>query len=201
MVGHPASIEALATEFAKMPGIGSRTAMRLAYYVQSLTSEDAARLVDAIRTVKAKSRQCSICCNISETDPCPVCGDASRDRTTVCVVERVQDMTAIDSSGSYRGLYHVLGGRIAPLDGVYPENLNIDALVTRVKEGEIREIIIATNPDTEGDSTANLVADRLAPFGVTVSVLARGVPAGGQLEHAAKNTLAGAIEGRRTVKG
>lgn len=194
------SIEALTAELARMPGIGIRTAGRLAYYVQSLSKDDAGKLVDAIRAVKARAIRCSKCFNITESDPCPICTARGRDQSTICVVERVRDLAMLEASGSYHGLYHVLGGRISPLDGVHPENLSIDHLVRRVKEGSIKEVIIATNPDTEGDSTANFIADKLAPLGVDVSLLARGVPAGGQLEHAAKSTLAGAILGRRLVK-
>jgi len=193
------SIERLTAEIAKMPGIGVRTAGRLAYYVQSLSGRDAKDLIDAIRAVKANAKRCSVCCNITESDPCAICAARGRDRSTVCVVERVRDLAMIESSGSYHGLYHVLGGRIAPLDGVHPENLSIDRLLRRVKENDVREVIIATNPDTEGDATANFIADRLGPLEVTVSLLARGVPSGGQLEHAAKSTLAGAIQGRRPV--
>ncbi len=194
------SIERLTAEFVKMPGIGKRTAARLAYHVQSISQDEADKLADAVRTVKAKALTCSQCFNVAETDPCPICDDQGRDRATICVVELVRDLAAIEASGSYRGLYHVLGGRIAPLDGVYPENLTVNRLVRRVKKGDVKEVIIATNPDTEGDSTANFIMQQLAPMGVAVSVLARGVPVGGQLEHAAKNTLAGAIRGRQPVK-
>jgi recombination protein RecR len=193
------SIERLTAEFVKMPGIGKRTAARLAYYVQSIGKDEAGRLAEAIQTVKTKALTCSQCFNVSEADPCPICGDRGRDSSTVCVVEFVRDLAAIETSGSYRGLYHVLGGRIAPLDGVYPENLTIDRLVRRIKKSEVKEVIIATNPDTEGDATANFIMQQLAPLDVAVSVLARGVPVGGQLEHAAKNTLAGAIKGRQRV--
>jgi len=199
MAKSPESIEKLKTEIAKMPGIGVRTAERLAYYVQSISNDDARALIDAIREVKAKAITCSTCFNVSETDPCPICRDRGRDRSTLCVVERVQDLAAIEASGSYRGLYHVLGGRIAPLENVYPEDLTIEALLRRAQKSEVKEVIIATNPDAEGDSTANFLMDKLARVDVAVSVLARGVPAGGQIEHAAQNTLAGAISGRRTV--
>ena len=194
------SIDRLTDEFAKMPGIGRRTAARLAYYVQSVSREEAAKLVDAIQAVKAKSLTCSRCYNVAETDPCPICTDAGRDQTTLCVVELVRDLSAIEASGSYRGLYHVLGGRIAPLDDVYPENLTIAQLLRRVTKEGIKEVIIATNPDTEGDSTANAIIEKLAPLRVTVTVLARGVPSGSHLEHAAGNTLAGAMRGRQPVK-
>ena len=194
------SIDRLTDEFAKMPGIGRRTAARLAYYVQSVSREEAAKLVDAIEAVKAKSLTCSRCYNVAETDPCPICTDAGRDQTTLCVVELVRDLSAIEASGSYRGLYHVLGGRIAPLDDVYPENLTIAQLLRRVTKEGIKEVIIATNPDTEGDSTANAIIEKLAPLRVTVTVLARGVPSGSHLEHAAGNTLAGAMRGRQPVK-
>jgi len=200
MAKYSESIERLTAEFTKMPGIGKRTAARLAYYVQSISKDEADKLADAVRTVKAKALTCSQCFNVSETDPCPICDDPGRDRSTICVVELVRDLAAIDASGSYRGLYHVLGGRIAPLDGVYPENLTINRLVRRIKKGDVKEVIIATNPDTEGDSTANFIVQQVAPLGIALSVLARGVPVGGQLEHAAKNTLAGAIKGRQRVK-
>lgn len=196
----PESVERLTAEFAKMPGIGARTAARLAYYVQSLTKGEAEKLADAIQQVKAKALTCSKCYNIAETDPCPICSDTSRDRKTICVVEVVRDLAAIESSGQYKGLYHVLGGRIAPLEGIYPEHLTIDALVRRIRDNGVKEIILATNPDTEGDVTANYIADKLASMNVAVSALARGVPSGGQLEHSAKDTLAGAIRGRRKVK-
>jgi len=184
-----------------MPGIGRRSAARLAYHVQGADREEAAELVDAIKGVKAKARTCSVCFNVSESDPCPICSDRTRDRATLCVVERPRDLAAIEASGSYRGLYHVLGGHIAPLEGVYPENLSVDALARRMKGGGVREVIIATNPDTEGDATANYLVNQLEPLGVAVSELARGMPAGGQLEFAAKGTLAGAFAGRQRVKG
>lgn len=194
------SIDALTAELAKMPGIGVRTARRLAFYVQSADKAEARKLIDAIRAVKARAKRCSICYNVTEQDPCPICSARNRDRSTVCVVERVQDLAMIESSGSYRGLYHVLGGHIAPLDDVHPEDLSIGRLIGRVREGGIDEVIIATNPDTEGDSTANYLVEQLAPLGVAVSMLARGVPAGGQLEYAAKGTVAGAIAGRQRVE-
>jgi len=195
----PQSIDRLTAELARMPGIGRRTAERLAYYIQSLDNDGARKLVDAIREVKTKAKACSVCGNVSESDPCPICTDRSRDTSVVCVVERVRDLDVIEASGSYHGLYHVLGGHIAPLEGVYPENLTVAKLLKRAKGGPVKEVIIATNPDTEGDSTANFLVDKLAPLGVTVTVLARGVPAGGQIEHAAQSTLAGAIAGRRPV--
>ncbi|MFW6158155.1 MAG: recombination mediator RecR, partial [Planctomycetota bacterium] len=127
------SIDALTAEFAKMPGIGVRTARRLAFYVQSVDKAEARKLIDAIRAVKARAKRCSICYNVTEQDPCPICSARNRDRSTVCVVERVQDLAMIESSGSYRGLYHVLGGHIAPLDDVHPEDLSIGRLVERVR--------------------------------------------------------------------
>jgi recombination protein RecR len=193
------AIEGLTAEFAKMPGIGKRSAERLAYYVQSIPKTEARKLVDAIAQVKKRAKVCGECGNVSEEDPCRVCSAPSRDRTTICVVETPRDLGAIEAAGGYRGLYHVLGGRIAPLDNVYPENLNIRRLVERVHSGEIREVILATNPDTEGDATANHVADELAALDVTVTRLARGMPAGGQLEYAAQGTLAGALAGRQAL--
>ena len=199
MARGPDSIEGLTAEFAKMPGIGVRTARRLAFYIQSVGEAEAGKLIEAIREVKERARRCSVCYNVAEQDPCPICSAGNRDRSTVCVVERVQDLAIIESSGSYRGLYHVLGGHIAPLDDVHPEDLSIDLLMRRVGEGGIDEVIIATNPDTEGDATANYLVERLQPLGVTLSMLARGVPAGGQIEYAARGTVAGAIAGRRPL--
>jgi recombination protein RecR len=194
------SIDELAAQFGRMPGIGRRTAERLAYHVQRLSTAEAQQLVEAIRAVKARARICSLCHNVSESDPCPICRSRSRDGSVVCVVEDARDLAVFEESGGYRGLYHVLGGRIAPLEGVHPEDLNIESLVKRVREGKVREVILATNPTTEGDSTASFLIDKLAPLGVTVSVLARGMPAGGRLEHAARGTLFGALQGRRPVR-
>ncbi len=199
MAKPPDSIERLTAELVRMPGIGKRTAERLAYHVQSLSPEDAEELAEAIRGVKASALTCSRCFNVCESDPCTICADRSRDGSTICVVERVRDLAAIEAAGAYRGLYHVLGGRIAPLDGVYPENLTIRQLVRRARKETVQEIILATNPDTEGDATANFVMEQLKPAGVAVSVLARGMPAGGQLEHAAKGTLAGALRARQRI--
>jgi recombination protein RecR len=193
------AIQTLATEFAKMPGIGKRSAERLAFYVQSIPRAEARKLVDAIALVKKTAKACGACGNVSDSDPCSICAARNRDRSTICVVETPRDLAAVEASGDYRGLYHVLGGRIAPLDNVYPEDLSIRRLVERARSREVREVILATNPDTEGDATANHVADELAGADVTVTRLARGMPAGGQLEYAAQGTLAGALAGRRPL--
>ena len=186
-------------EFAHMPGIGRRTAERLTYYVLKSSKEQALRLAQAVRDVKEKVGVCSVCYNIAETDPCQVCSDARRDRTMICVVEDARDVPAIESAGAYRGLYHVLQGRLAPLDGVGPEHLTLAALEKRVKGEGIKEVILVTNPNIEGDTTALYIADKLAPSGVKVTRLARGLPAGGAIEHAGPNILGDAITVRRAM--
>jgi len=189
----------LIEEFAKLPGIGKKSAERLAYHILRVHPSEALALAEAIRNVKENVRHCRICFNLAQQEECAICRDPKRDRGLLCVVEQPRDLMALEQTGAYRGLYHVLGGRIAPLERVYPEDLTIDGLLRRAQENEVKEVIIATNPDTEGDSTANFLMDKLAPLDVAVSVLARGVPAGGQIEHAAQSTLAGAISGRRGV--
>jgi recombination protein RecR len=189
-------IDDLASEFTRLPGIGRKTAYRLTHFLLKVPPEEACRLARAIETMAERVRRCSICHNLSESDPCEYCTDARRDVSILCVVEEASDIAAIDGSGEYRGLYHVLGGCLSPLDGVGPGELNVDSLVARVNNG-IREVIVATNPSVEGEATATYLHKVLAPRGVSVTRLARGLPVGGDLEYADGVTIAQALSGRR----
>ncbi|MBQ0166705.1 MAG: recombination protein RecR [Treponema sp.] len=192
------AIEELADSFSRLPGIGKKSAMRISYH---LLNEDPAFLSQFAReltTLHQRIKRCSVCGAYTETDPCAICSDLLRDRSLLCVVEQPQDVMTIDASHEFRGLFHVLGGVIAPLEGIGPTQLSIGRLVERVKEGEIKEVIIATNPTVEGDTTALYIQRILAPTGVTVSRLASGLPVGGDLEYADKLTLARSFRGRIT---
>jgi recombination protein RecR len=182
-----------------MPGIGERTAERLAYHVLRISAEEALALADAIREVKEKVRQCSSCHLFSETDPCPVCADPRRDRSIVCVVEDARDAVSIEQSGGYNGVYHVLCGRLAPLDGIEPEDLTVRSLLERIGAGEIKEVILATDPDMEGEATALYVRQALEGMDVRVTRLARGLPSGSRLEYADSAVLTDALSGRREM--
>jgi recombination protein RecR len=191
-------IDDLASEFARLPGIGRKTAYRLTHFLLKVPPEEAFRLARAIETMAERVRHCSTCNNLSESDPCEYCSESNRDRTKICVVEEASDIAAIDGSGGYRGLYHVLGGCLSPLDGVGPEELNVDSLTARLN-GEVDEVIVATNPSVEGEATATYLHKLLAPQGVVVSRLARGLPVGGDLEYADGVTIAQALSGRRDM--
>lgn len=200
----PASkaLQSLISEFENLPGVGRRTAERLAYFILRSPAEEALALADAIRQVKEKIRHCGKCFNIAENELCSICDDPSRDRSTICVVEQTRDLQAIEQSGSYRGLYHVLQGTFAPLEGVSPADLTIDALVRRVREPSVREIILATNPNFEGDGTALYLDRHLREEGgdLRITRLARGMPSGSNLEHVSRNIVADALEGRREME-
>jgi len=183
--------------FAELPGIGRKSAERLAYHVLRMPRDEAIAFSAAIRAVKEKLHPCVTCFNLAEKEQCDVCLDKRRDRTLLCVVEQVRDLLALEQAGAYRGLYHVLQGRIAPLEGTGPETLSIDALVARVREGGVREVIMATNPNVEGDATALLVSQRLAGLPVSLSRLARGLTVGASLEQANRDMLADALAGRQ----
>jgi recombination protein RecR len=198
MSGTPESLERLVERLETLPGVGRRTAERLAHHLVRVPEEEALSIADAIREARSRIRPCSVCRAPSESDPCPVCGDPARDRGLVLVVESARDLRAIEDSGAWRGVYHVLGGRVSPLEGVAPGDLAIDSLVARAREG-LREVCVATNPDLEGDATALHVAKALAPTGVPVTRLARGVPAGGSLEYLSRSVLAEALENRRDL--
>jgi recombination protein RecR len=185
-------------ELGKLPGIGPKTAERLAHYLLGATRSDVLALADALRAIKEQIHPCRQCCNPTENDLCSLCSDSRRDGSVLCVVEQPRDLTALERSGTFRGLYHVLNGRLSPLDGVGPEHLTIDRLLERVRAGGIKEVIMATNPTTEGDGTALYLSTLLKPLDVKVTRLARGLPSGSSLEFANNQMLADALEGRRT---
>lgn len=182
-----------------MPGIGSRTAERLTFHLLKASDEEALALAEAIRDLKTLIHPCRICYNPTEHDICNICSDTHRDAGEICVVAQPKDLLAIEATGTYRGAYHVLMGQIAPLENVEPEDLTIDALVERVRAGGVREVILATNPTISGDSTSLYITAKLEPFSVRVTRLARGLPAGGQIEYANKSILTDAINERRDV--
>jgi recombination protein RecR len=192
------SVTDLINELAKMPGIGKKSAERLAYYLLRVSRGEALALADAIRNVKEHVRYCRNCYHLAEEDECEICRDPRRDRELLCVVEQPRDLMALEEAGVYRGLYHVLLGRIAPLDGIGPEQLTVSALVDRVRGGTFREVVMATNPTVEGDGTALYISSLLAGLPVRVTRLARGITSGSMLEFANKEILADALAGRQT---
>jgi len=193
------SLSRLMDELAKLPGVGPRSAERLALHVLKAPEQEAMALAQAIRDVKRNTLHCSICCNITEHDPCAICAEPQRDHTTICVVEQPRDLLAIEKTGAYRGVYHVLMGRIAPLEDVHPEDLTIDHLLERIKAGGVKEAILYTNPDLEGDVTAQHLAKLLRPLGVKVTLPARGIPTGSQIEYSNETILRDALDGRREL--
>ncbi|GAB4325584.1 MAG: recombination mediator RecR [Candidatus Zixiibacteriota bacterium] len=199
MANTSATLEHLIEQFAKLPGIGKKTAYRLAYHVLQAPIDSARSLADAIIAVKEKIRFCSICYNVTDDDPCPICKSADRDRSLICVVEEPHDVLAFERTGSFHGVYHVLGGVFSPLDGIGPDELKVSELVARVKGDGIKEVIIATNPTAEGETTAVYLAKVLRPLGVSVSRIARGLPMGGDVEYADANTVLRALEGRTEI--
>jgi recombination protein RecR len=192
------SVTQLINEFAKLPGIGKKSAERLTYHVLRVHRAEALALADAIRNVKDNVQYCRKCYNLAEGEECPICRDPSRQQDVVCVVEQPRDLMALEQAGVYRGLYHVLLGRIAPLDGIGPEQLTIDALVKRIREGAFKEVIMATNPTVEGDGTALHISNLLSALPVRITRLARGITTGSVLEFANKEILADALTGRQT---
>ena len=196
------AIEDLVVELAKLPGIGRKTAQRLTFHLLKQPPEAAGRLADAIRRVRDRVTACAACGNLTDQDPCAICADPRREATLLCVVEEAADVGAIERSGRFRGHYHVLGGRLSPLDGVGPEALRLDRLVERVSNGAgVREVIVATNPSMEGEVTATYLQQLLQPTGVRVTRIARGLPVGGDLEYADGVTIAQALDARRDMTG
>lgn len=185
--------------FARLPGIGKKSAQRLAFHVLRMPKEEADAFANAILEAREKIGYCEICKNITDTPRCAICSDESRDRTTICVVEDPRDVIAIERTKEYHGLYHVLGGLISPMDGVGPESLFIKELLSRMNSGEVKEVIMATNPTVEGEATAMYISRLLKPMGVKVTRLAYGIPVGGNLEYADEVTLYRAIEGRNPM--
>lgn len=193
------TMDTLIARLADLPGIGKKTAQRLAFHIMQMRSEDAIAIADAVRAVKERVRACSVCFNLTETDPCPICADPKRDRAGVCVVEHPSDVNALEKAGVYRGVYHVLGGALSPLDNVGPDELHLDDLVSRVRDG-VREVIVATNPTVEGEATASYIADLLEGENVQVTRIARGLPVGSDIELADSVTLARSFDGRAVMK-
>jgi recombination protein RecR len=192
------SVTNLIDQLGRLPGVGRKSAERMAYHILRMHASEAAALADSIRSVKENVGYCKVCSNLAEGDLCEICKDSKRDRSRICVVEQPRDLMALEQAGVYKGLYHVLLGRIAPLDGVGPEQLTIDQLVNRVRTGEVSEVIMATNPNTEGDGTALFISNMLGDANVQITRLARGVTTGSVLEHTNKEILADALSGRQT---
>jgi recombination protein RecR len=189
-------VSRLVDEFSRLPGIGPKTAQRLTYHLLRMPAEQAHALADAISQVKERVSLCSVCFNVTESDPCDVCRAETRDKGVICVVEEPLDVLALERAGAYGGVYHVLHGALSPVDGIGPSELKIDALIKRTQDGRVREVILATNPNVEGEATASYVARLLTTSGVKLTRLARGLPVGGDLEYADDVTLRRALEGR-----
>lgn len=193
------SVERLINFLARLPGIGRKSAGRLAFHILKMSKEEALELAGAITDVKEKVGFCSVCFNISEDDPCFICTDGNRTRDIICVIEEASDLVALEKAEGFRGVYHILGGRISPLDGIGPDDLKIAQLLERVKDG-VKEIVIATNPNVEGEATALYLAKLIKPLGIKITRIARGLPVGGDLEYADGVTLSRALEGRQEIQ-
>jgi len=192
-------IQDLIDELSRLPGIGPRSAQRIAFYLLDAPEEDVFKFADTLRRVKQQARFCDVCFNVSQEERCRVCRDPRRDRTVLCVVEESKDVVAIERTNEFRGLYHVLGGSISPIDGRGPADLHTRELFTRLADGEIQEVILATDPDTQGEATAAYLSRTLRDFGIRVTRPASGLPVGGDLEYADQVTLGRAFEGRRSM--
>ncbi|MGZ3618067.1 MAG: recombination mediator RecR [Ktedonobacteraceae bacterium] len=192
-------VAALIEEFSKLPGVGVKTAQRLTFFILRSPTDQARRLAEAIMRVKESIVYCSLCFNITEPDPCNICSNPNRDQEIICVVEEPLDVLALEKTGAYKGLYHVLHGALSPVEGIGPKDLRIEELLKRVRQGNVREVILATNPNFEGEYTANYIQKELKPFNIHITGLARGLPIGGDLEYADEGTLSRAIEGRREM--
>ncbi len=199
VISAAAPVARLIEAFHKLPGIGPKSAQRLTYHLLRAPAEEARALAEAITEVKEKTVLCSLCQNIADSDPCAICSNPERDHGAICVVEEPLDILALERAGAYRGLYHVLHGVISPMDGVGPDELKVKELLSRLRSGEVREVIMATNPNLEGEATAMYIARLISPLEVKVTRLARGLPVGADLEYADNVTLARALEGRQEV--
>ena len=193
------SIEKLIENFEKLPSIGHKTATRLAFYMLNCNDETAKEFIDAIETARKNLKYCSVCFNISDTDPCMICANPKRDKSTICVVEDVKDIIVMEKTHEYKGVYHVLHGSISPMNGIGPEDIKIRELLTRLQTGEVKEVILATNPRVEGEATAMYLSKLIKPLGIKVTRIARGIPIGGDLEYTDEITLLQALEGRMEV--
>lgn len=201
MSSYTQSIQNLMNQLASLPGIGMRSAERIAFHLLKQSTEEAMKLADAIRDVKTRIKHCTNCYNLTEADPCEICADPARDKSVVCIVEQPKDLLALESTGLYRGVYHVLLGRISPLQDLQPDDLTIDGLMSRLSGGDIKELIMGTNPDMDGDGTALFIQNEVSSRfpNVAVTRLARGLPAGSNIEYANRNILADAISGRQKM--
>lgn len=199
MIGTPRALDSLIQELVKLPGVGPKTAQRLAFHVLKGPKSEAEALARALVELKERVAHCSICCGITEQDPCPICRDPERTSAVICVVEEPNDLVALEKAGEYRGKYHVLMGALSPLDGVTPQDLRIDPLLERLQAGGVEEVIVATNPNMEGEATALYLAKLIKPLGIKVTRIARGLPMGGDLEYADEVTLAKSLQGRRDL--
>ncbi len=192
-------LENLIRELSKLPGIGGKTAQRLAFHILSLPEAQANALAGAITSAKATMHYCSVCGNLTDRDPCSICSDEKRDRTTICVVENAPDVAAMERMREYRGLYHVLHGAISPVEGIGPEDINLKELLIRLQNSEVQEVILATNPTIEGEATAMYAARLIRPSGIKVTRIAHGIPVGGDLEYTDEVTLSRAMDGRQEL--
>ena len=193
------ALENVAAQFRKLPGIGVKTARRLAYFMLERSPEDTDAFIRAIETARKESCYCSICCNLAVSDPCAICKNPNRDHSVILVVEQPPDVQAVEQSGEYHGLYHVLHGALSPLDGIGPDQLKIRELLKRLEGDTVKEVILATDPDTEGEATAFYLSRLIKPTGIKVTRIARGLPAGGDIGYADSQTLAGAVENRKEL--
>ena len=192
-------LENVTEQFRKLPGIGVKSARRLAYFMLERPESEVKAFLDTIKAAREKICYCSVCCNLATSDPCDICGDARRDHSVICVVEQPQDVMAMEQSHEYHGLYHVLHGAISPMDNIGPDQIRIKELLARLNDGTVEEVIMATNPTVEGEATAMYISRLLKPMGITVSRLAYGVPVGADLEYADEVTLSRALEGRSLI--
>ena len=199
MSATPKPVMRLIDELSRLPGIGPKTASRLTYFLLRAPAEQALALADALRQLKERTVLCAICFNIAEASPCPICSDGNRDQSLICVVEEPLDVLALERTRQYHGLYHVLHGSISPVEGIGPDELKIRELLGRVGSGAVREVLLATNPNLEGEATAMYISQQIRPLGLRVTRLARGLPIGSDLEYADEVTLAQALEGRRDI--
>ncbi len=189
----------LIKELGRLPGIGGKTAQRLAFHILSMDDKDAERLAESITKAKSEMKYCSVCGNLTDKDPCGICSDSKRDKKTICVVEQARDVAAMERMKEYSGQYHVLHGAISPIDGIGPDDINLRQLIIRLQNSETEEVILATNPTIEGEATAMYIASLIKPAGIRVTRIAHGIPVGGDLEYADEVTLSKAMEGRREM--
>ncbi|MGN0734460.1 MAG: recombination mediator RecR [Anaerovoracaceae bacterium] len=199
MKQYPKPLAKLINELSKLPGIGTKSAQRLAFHILALEDREAEQLAEAITTAKREMKYCSVCGNLTDEDPCAICSDPSRREDVICVVESPRDVMAMERIKEFNGLYHVLHGVISPMEGIGPEDINLKSLIQRLQAGDVKELIIATNPNIEGEATAMYIARLIKPAGIKVTRIAHGIPVGGDLEYADEVTLLKSLEGRREL--